>query len=161
MNNFKNETGYTKHGRKQVQHAAPLPPRPQLVRPLLSRQQDPLLANAAHPAPAISPKMEVPPPAPRPLATAPLVSAPPPVSTAAPAPPVSTTIAAPPISTTSAAPCGPDGSSAPVTPSPSPPPPAAAPAAVDHEEASPVAAPVVDLHLPLVSNSQGEPPPPG
>uniref|UniRef100_A0A096M1Q7 E3 ubiquitin-protein ligase RBBP6-like n=1 Tax=Poecilia formosa TaxID=48698 RepID=A0A096M1Q7_POEFO len=81
VNNFKNETGYTKHGRKQVQHATPLPPRPQLVRPLLSRQQDPLLANAAQPAPAISPKVEVPPLAPRPLATTPLVSAPPPVST--------------------------------------------------------------------------------
>ncbi|MEQ2167080.1 hypothetical protein GOODEAATRI_000546 [Goodea atripinnis] len=57
VNNFKNETGYTKHGRKQVQHAAPLPPRPQLVRPLQSRQQDPLLVNAANP-PSASTEIE-------------------------------------------------------------------------------------------------------
>lgn len=49
VNNFKNETGYTKHGRKQVQQAVPPPPRPQLVRPLHSRQQDPLLANFSNP----------------------------------------------------------------------------------------------------------------
>lgn len=48
VNNFKNETGYTKCARKLLQNAVPPPPRPQLVRPLPSRQQDPLLANAAH-----------------------------------------------------------------------------------------------------------------
>lgn len=63
VNNFKNETGYTKHGRKQVQPAAPPPPRPQF-RPLQSRQQDPLLANVSHPpstsVPTAAPKSEVP-----------------------------------------------------------------------------------------------------
>ncbi|XP_028286675.1 E3 ubiquitin-protein ligase RBBP6-like [Parambassis ranga] len=68
VNNFKNKTGYTKHVRKQVQHAAPPPPRPQLVRPLHSRQQDPLLANVTHPPPTSVPstasQAQVPPPAP-------------------------------------------------------------------------------------------------
>lgn len=89
MNNFRNETGYTKHGRKQVQHAAPPPPRPQLVRPLHSRQQDPLLANVSHPPstslPPTAPKAEVPPPAPP---TAPAAATPPtPVAPATPSPP--------------------------------------------------------------------------
>uniref|UniRef100_A0A8C4IS00 E3 ubiquitin-protein ligase RBBP6 n=1 Tax=Dicentrarchus labrax TaxID=13489 RepID=A0A8C4IS00_DICLA len=67
VNNFKNETGYTKHVRKQLQNAAPPPPRPQLLRPLHSRQQDPLLANVTHPstsAPSTAPPAQAPPPAP-------------------------------------------------------------------------------------------------
>lgn len=89
VNNFRNETGYTKRGRKQVQHAAPPPPRPQLVRPLHSRQQDPLLANVSHPPstslPPIAPKAEVPPPA---LSTATAAATPPtPVAPATPSPP--------------------------------------------------------------------------
>ncbi|MEQ2211288.1 hypothetical protein XENOCAPTIV_021234, partial [Xenoophorus captivus] len=157
VNNFKNETGYTKHGRKQVQHAAPLPPRPQLVRPLQSRQQDPLLVNVANPpsasAPTIPPKVEVTPPAPS--AAAPPVPAPPPVSITTSAPSVSTTTPTPSVSTTSAAPSVPDASTSPATPSP----PHAE--AGEHKEASPVPAPVVDCHSPVVSKSQGEPPPPG
>ncbi|XP_037545647.1 E3 ubiquitin-protein ligase RBBP6 isoform X2 [Nematolebias whitei] len=74
VNNFKNETGYTKRGRKQVQPAAPPPPRPQLFRPLHSRQQDPLLANVSHPpstsVPTTAPKSEVPPLAPSTAAAA-------------------------------------------------------------------------------------------
>nr|XP_043883662.1 E3 ubiquitin-protein ligase RBBP6-like [Solea senegalensis] len=53
VNNFKNETGYTKRSRKQVQHATLPPPRPQLTRPLPSRQQDPLLANAIPSPPSV------------------------------------------------------------------------------------------------------------
>ncbi|XP_038141234.1 E3 ubiquitin-protein ligase RBBP6-like [Cyprinodon tularosa] len=107
VNNFKNETGYTKHGRKQLQHAAPPPPRPQLVRPLQSRQQDPLLVNAANPpsvtAPSVPPKVEV--PLAELSAAAPLVSAPPPVASTASTPPISTTTSAPPpVSTTTSAP---------------------------------------------------------
>lgn len=68
VNNFKNETGYTKHARKQLQNSAPPPPRPQLVRPLHSRQQDPLLANITHPSstsvPSATPQAQVLPPAP-------------------------------------------------------------------------------------------------
>lgn len=75
VNNFKNETGYTKHARKQVQHAAPPPPRPQLVRPPHSRQQDPLLPSVTKP-----PATSVPTTAPQPQVTAP-------AATAAPTPP--------------------------------------------------------------------------
>lgn len=70
VNNFKNETGYTKHVRKPIQNSALPLPRPQLVRPLHSRQQDPLLANAAHlssasaPSSTTAPQVQVPPPAP-------------------------------------------------------------------------------------------------
>lgn len=81
VNNFKNETGYTKHGRKQVQQAVLPPPRPQLVRPLHSRQQDPLLANISNPpstsAPTTAPKMENPPVAPPSSFTPPTPSPPP------------------------------------------------------------------------------------
>lgn len=74
VNNFKNETGYTKHVRKQLQNAAPPPPRPQLVRPLHSRQQDPLLANVSHSSstsvPSAAPQAQVPPPAPASAASA-------------------------------------------------------------------------------------------
>lgn len=86
VNNFKNETGYTKHARKQVHHAAPPPPRPQLVRPPHSRQQDPLLANVTKPptgvptsVPTTAPQPQVTPPAPE--------TAPASVATAAPTPP--------------------------------------------------------------------------
>lgn len=75
VNNFKNETGYTKHARKQVQNAAPPPPRPQLVRPLHSRQQDPLMANVTNPSstsvPSTAPQAQVPPPAPPCVVSAP------------------------------------------------------------------------------------------
>lgn len=70
VNNFKNETGYTKHVRKPIQNSAPPPPRPHLLRPLHSRQQDPLLANVAHlssasaPSSTTAPQVQVPPPAP-------------------------------------------------------------------------------------------------
>lgn len=74
MNNFKNETGYTKHARKQVQHASLPPPRPLLARPLHSRQQDPLLANVTHPpstsVPTTAPQAQVQPPAPTSSTTA-------------------------------------------------------------------------------------------
>lgn len=82
VNNFKNETGYTKLVRKQVQNAAPPPPRPQLVRPLHSRQQDPLLANVTPSIPSSVPQAQIPPPAPA-SAAASAASA----ATAAPTPP--------------------------------------------------------------------------
>lgn len=94
MNNFKNETGYTKHGRKQQHQAALPPPRPQLVRPLPSRQQDPLVANMSHPPPVTSvPTTTAPPPAPAPVLAAQPAAATPvevqevaPTSASAPAP---------------------------------------------------------------------------
>lgn len=74
VNNFKNETGYTKHVRKQVQHTAPPPPRPLLVRPLHSRQQDPLMANISQPPPTslptAAPQVQAAPPAPAAATTA-------------------------------------------------------------------------------------------
>lgn len=88
VNNFKNETGYTKRVRKQVQNAAPPPPRPQLVRPLHSRQQDPLMANVTQPppsAPPAAPQAQVPPPAPAPAPTP--APAPAPAAPSAPTPP--------------------------------------------------------------------------
>ncbi|AWP05381.1 putative E3 ubiquitin-protein ligase RBBP6-like [Scophthalmus maximus] len=81
VNNFKNETGYTKHARKAVQHAALPPPRPQLARPLHSRQQDPLLANVTHPpptsVPTAAPPAPIQPPAPTPTPPAAAASSPP------------------------------------------------------------------------------------
>lgn len=68
-----------------MQHTAPPPPRPLLVRPLHSRQQDPLLANISHP-----PSTSIP-------TTAPPVQAPPP------APPAATTAATPPHAAAAAA----------------------------------------------------------
>lgn len=133
VNNFKNETGYTKHVRKQLQNAAPPPPRPQLVRPLHSRQQDPLLANVTHPpptsAPSTAPQVQVPPPAPAP------VVAPAPVAAAAAATATATA--------TTAAPTPPHT------------------AAIEGQDNSPAPPPVVDHHSPMQSTSQGEPPPPG
>ncbi|CAF93960.1 unnamed protein product, partial [Tetraodon nigroviridis] len=61
VNNFKNETGYTKHVRKLVQSSAPPPPRLQLLRH--SRQQDPLVSNASTAAPS-STSTQVPGPTP-------------------------------------------------------------------------------------------------
>lgn len=63
VNNFKNETGYTKHARKLVQNSAPPPPRLQLLRH--SRQQDPLVANASS-APSTTTQVQAPTPAPAP-----------------------------------------------------------------------------------------------
>ncbi|XP_007652789.1 E3 ubiquitin-protein ligase RBBP6 isoform X5 [Cricetulus griseus] len=67
VNNFKNETGYTKRLRKQLVPPAPPvpPPRPLIQRNLqplmrspISRQQDPLMipvtSSSAHPSPSIS-----------------------------------------------------------------------------------------------------------
>lgn len=67
VNNFKNETGYTKHAVKMVQHTAPPPPRLQLLRH--SRQQDPLVANASTSAPSLTAtqiQAQTPAPAPEP-----------------------------------------------------------------------------------------------
>lgn len=65
VNNFKNETGYTKHARKLVQNSAPPPPRLQLLRH--SRQQDPLVSNASTTAPSnTNPQVQAPPLAPAP-----------------------------------------------------------------------------------------------
>lgn len=63
MNNFKNETGYTKRTRKQLQHNVVPQPRLQMTRPLFSRQQDPLLANVTAPpltnVPVSAPQVQV------------------------------------------------------------------------------------------------------
>lgn len=64
VNNFKNETGYTKHARKLVQNSAPPPPRLQLLRH--SRQQDPLVANASTSAPSTTTQVQAPTPTPAP-----------------------------------------------------------------------------------------------
>lgn len=65
VNNFKNETGYTKHARKLVQNSAPPPPRLQLLRQ--SRQQDPLVSNASAAAPSnTNTQVQAPTPAPVP-----------------------------------------------------------------------------------------------
>lgn len=91
VNNFKNETGYTKRVRKQLQNAAPPPPRPQLVRPLHSRQQDPLMANVtqapATSAPITTPQAQVPTPAPAAAAADAATAAPAPAPAAALTPP--------------------------------------------------------------------------
>ena len=132
VNNFKNETGYTKLVRKQVQHTVLPPPRLQLSRPLPSRQQDPLLANVTHPPPAVvptpAPQTQVQPPAPSPPAPLPA-----PVSTAATANTAATT----------AAPIPPHA------------------AAIEGQDVSPAPAPVADQQSPMHSTGQGEPPPPG
>lgn len=65
VNNFRNETGY-KRMRKAVQNAAPPLPRPQLVRHLPSRQQDPLLINAPPTTSTVQAKAPAPVPAPAP-----------------------------------------------------------------------------------------------
>lgn len=65
VNNFKNETGYTKHARKLVQNSAPPPLRLQLLRH--SRQQDPLVSNASAAASSTtSTQVQAPTPAPTP-----------------------------------------------------------------------------------------------
>lgn len=69
VNNFKNETGYTKHTRKLVQNSAPPPPRLQLLRH--SRQQDPLVANASPTGPSNTTTQVQASPAPAPEASPP------------------------------------------------------------------------------------------
>ncbi|KAK6301149.1 hypothetical protein J4Q44_G00292470 [Coregonus suidteri] len=55
VNNFKNESGYTKQPRnKTLLQSAPPPARPQPFRTLGSRQQDPLLANARQQDPLLA-----------------------------------------------------------------------------------------------------------
>ncbi|XP_042171343.1 E3 ubiquitin-protein ligase RBBP6-like [Oncorhynchus tshawytscha] len=55
VNNFKNESGYTKPARnKTLQQSAPPPARPQPFRTLGSRQQDPLLANTRQQDPLLA-----------------------------------------------------------------------------------------------------------
>lgn len=131
VNNFKNETGYTKRVRKSVQNAAPPPPRLQLVRPLHSRQQDPLLANVSHlsstsaPSSTTTTQVQVPAPSSSP-ASAP-ASAPAPARAPSPA---------------SAAPTPPH-------------------VAVEGKDASPAPSAVVDHLSPARSTNHGEPPPPG
>lgn len=83
VNNFRNETGY-KRVRKAAQNAAPPLPRPQLVRHLPSRQQDPLLVNAP---PSTTPQVKPPAPAPAPAAAPARELTPAPTESSAPTPP--------------------------------------------------------------------------
>lgn len=71
VNNFKNETGYTKHARKLVKNSAPPPPRLQMLRH--SRQQDPLVSNASKAAPSNS-STQAPAPAPAPEPSSPTLT---------------------------------------------------------------------------------------
>ncbi|XP_061882581.1 E3 ubiquitin-protein ligase RBBP6-like [Entelurus aequoreus] len=134
VNNFKNETGYAKHGRKLVHPSVPPPPRLHLSRPLQSRQQDPLMANISQP-PAVFSGTPI-------VTPAPQVQAPPVL-------PVPAALTA--TSTTTS------------TPTPTPPPSPPLPhtdVAEEGQDASPAPAPNVDHDSPRVSTGQGEPPPP-